>query len=72
MKISIMLSGVLHNNYYILELNKNRNLNYCNLSNFKKVYIELNLCDINISNLLKRSTINIIVLNDVKLLVCEG
>ena len=67
-----MLSGVLHNNYYILELNKNRNLNYCNLSNFKKVYIELNLCDINISNLLKRSTINIIVLNDVKLLVCEG
>ena len=64
-----MLSGVLHNNYYILELRKNRNFNYFNISNFKKLYIDLELKDINISYLLKKNTVNIIVLNDVKLLV---
>ena len=67
-----MLSGVLHNNYYILELKVNRNLSYFNISNFKKLYIDLNLCDINISYLLKKNSTNIIVLNDVKLLICEG
>lgn len=72
MKISIMLSGVLHNNYYILELKKSRNLSYFNISNFKKLYIDLNLNDINISYLLKKNTTNIVILNDVKLLVCEG
>ena len=67
-----MLSGLLHNNYYILELRKNRNLNYFNISNYKKIYIDLNLCNINISDLLKRDTTNIIILNDVKLLICNG
>ena len=66
-----MLSGVLHNNYYILELRKNRKFSYFNLSNYKKLYIDLDLKDINISYLLKKKTNNILILNDVKLLVCN-
>jgi hypothetical protein len=72
MKIIIMLSGLLHNNYYILELRKNRNWCYYNISNFNKLYIDCCLNDINLSYLLKKTTTNIIILEDVKLLVCEG
>jgi hypothetical protein len=66
-----MLSGVLHNNYYILELRKNRNFSYYNILNFKKLYFDLDLKDINLSFLLKKSKINVIILNDVKLLICK-
>ena len=54
MEVIIMLQGLLHNNYYIYELKIKRNISYYNLLNFKKIYYNLDLNDLNISYLLKK------------------
>ena len=67
-----MLEGLLHNNYYIIELTNNRSINYYNILNYKKLNFNLDLNEVNITYLLKKNTINTIILNDVKLLICKG
>ena len=67
-----MLTGLLHNNYYITELNAKRKVSYYNILNFNKINYNLDLNEINISYLLKKNIINTIILNNVKLLICNG
>ena len=67
-----MLEGLLHNNYYIIELIKNRSISYFKILNYKKLNFNLDLNDVNITYLLKKNTINSIILNDFKLLLCKG
>jgi hypothetical protein len=67
-----MLEGLLHNNYYIIELINNRSISYFKILNYKKLNFNLDLNEVNITYLLKKNTINSIILNDVKLLLCKG
>ncbi len=67
-----MLQGLLHNNYYIFELKPKRKISYNNILNFSKILYDLDLDDFNISYLLKKNTINTVVLNNAKLLICNG
>ena len=71
MEVIIMLQGLLHNNYYIFELKKKRKISYYNILNLNKLVYDLDLDDFNISYLLKK-IINTIILNNVKLLICNG
>ncbi len=67
-----MLQGLLHNNYYIFELKPKRKISYYNILNLNKLLYDLDFEEFNISYLLKKNTINTIILNNVKLLICNG